>query len=187
MIFSSTNNAANPVFSLASGSYSGTQNLTITDATSTATICYSVDGSTPNAASTCYTPSAHANVPLSINIPVSETVRAIATAPSLLASSVVSGAYVITPVYTFDFTQGFTTAQQSGQMQFNGSTDLDDFRLQLTNGGQYEAGTAFYATPVNIQQFTTDFTFQLSNPVGDGITFTIQKSGPRRWAATAPG
>ena len=63
-------------------------------------------------------------------------------------------------------------------MQFNGSTDLDDFRLQLTNGGTNEAGSAFYATPVNIQQFTTNFTFQLSNPSADGITFTIQNNGP---------
>ena len=63
-------------------------------------------------------------------------------------------------------------------MQFNGSTDLDDFRLQLTNGGQYQSGTAFYAKPVDIRQFTTDFTFQLSNPAADGITFTIQKAGP---------
>ncbi len=63
-------------------------------------------------------------------------------------------------------------------MQFNGSTDLDDFRLQLTNGGLNEAGSAFYATPVNIQYFTTNFTFQLSNPAADGITFTIQNNGP---------
>jgi hypothetical protein len=178
VIFSSTSNAANPVFSLAAGAHSGTQQVTITDATATATICYTVDGSTPNAGSTCYTPSSHAKVPLTISVPVSETVQAIATAPGLLASSVVSVAYAITPVYTFDFSQGFTTAKQSGQMQFNGSTDLDDFRLQLTNGGENEAGSAFYARPVNIQQFTTDFTFQLSNPGGDGITFTIQNSGP---------
>ena len=70
-------------------------------------------------------------------------------------------------------------------MQFNGSTDLDDFRLQLTNGGLNQAGSAFYATPVNIQSFTTDFTFQLSNPVADGITFTIQNVGPRPSAPTA--
>ena len=31
---------------------------------------------------------------------------------------------------------------------------------------------------MNIQQFTTQFTFQLSNPAADGITFTIQNNGP---------
>jgi len=169
-VFSSTSNAANPVFSLAGGTYSGTQTLTITDGTAGAAIYCTVDGTTPTAASTLY------NGPLAV--PVSETVQAIATAPKLLPSTVVGAAYTIDPVYTINFNQGFAEAQSSGQVQFNGSTDLDDFRLQLTNGGPDEAGSAFYATAVNIQQFTTDFTFQLSNPAADGFTFTIQGAGP---------
>ena len=63
-------------------------------------------------------------------------------------------------------------------MTFNGSTGLDDTRLQLTNGGTNQAGSAFFNTPVNVQSFTTDFTFQLSNAGADGITFTIQGNGP---------
>ena len=47
----------------------------------------------------------------------------------------------------------------------------------MTNGGHDEAGSAFYATPVNIQSFTTDFIFQLTNPSADGFTFTIQNAG----------
>jgi hypothetical protein len=62
-------------------------------------------------------------------------------------------------------------------MTFNGSTDLDDTRLQLTDGLTWEAGSAWYNTPVNIQNFTNDFTFQLSNADADGITFTIQNTG----------
>ena len=57
--------------------------------------------------------------------------------------------------------------------------------LELTNGGSNEAGSAFYTTPVNIQSFTTDFTFQLTNPAADGFTFTIQNVGPGAWALTA--
>jgi hypothetical protein len=169
-VFSSTANAANPVILLAGGTYSGTQSVGITDATTSAQIYYTVDGSTPTAASNLYTQP--------IAVPVSETVQAIAIAPSLLPSSIVSAAYDIDPVYTINFSQGFAQAQSSGQMQFNGSTDLDDFRLQLTNGGFYQAGSAFYTTPVPISAFTTDFTFQLSNPLADGITFTIQGVGP---------
>jgi hypothetical protein len=166
--FSSTANAANPVFVLAAGEYSGTQSVAITDSSAGSAIYYTVDGSTPTSSSNLYTGP--------ITVSVSETIQAIATAPSLQPSAVVASTYQIDPVYTIDFRQGFSEAQ--GAIQFNGSTDLDDFRLQLTNGGTNEASSAFYATPVNIQQFTTDFTFQLSNPAGDGFTFTIQNNGP---------
>ena len=60
----------------------------------------------------------------------------------------------------------------------NGSASLSGTSLQLTNGGLDEAGSAFYASPVNIQSFNTDFKFQLTNPAADGFTFTIQNAGP---------
>ena len=50
--------------------------------------------------------------------------------------------------------------------------------LRLTDGGQGEAGSAWYATKVNIQAFTQDFSFQITNPHADGMTFTIQSAGP---------
>jgi hypothetical protein len=168
--FTSTSTTANPVFSMAAGTYSGPQALTITDASPGAVIYYTLNGSTPTTKSAVY-PAA------GLTIPVSETIEAIAVAPGLFASQMVSSSYTIQPVYAIDFSQGFTNAQ--GPMQFNGETDLDDFRLQLTDGGWDEASSAFFATPVNIQAFTTDFTFQLSNPVADGMTFTIQNTGPR--------
>ncbi len=173
----STATTANPVFSLPGGTYSGAQSVSITDSSSGAVIYYTVDGSTPTTASAVYSKP--------ISVPVTETVQAIAVAPGLLVSSMIGAAYTIQPVYTIDFSQGFTLAQ--GPMQFNGSTDLDDFRLQLTNGGLYEAGSAFYATPVNVQAFTTDFTFQLSNAAADGISFTIQNAGPSALGRTGGG
>ncbi len=163
-----TADTANPRFSLVAGSYAGSQALTLTDTSNNAIIYYTVDGTTPTTSSPVYSKP--------ITVPVSETVRAFAAAPGLLPSPVVDASYVIEPSYAINFSQGFSLAQ--GPVQFNGSTGLDDFRLQLTNGGQEEAGSAFYTTPVDIQAFTTDFTFQLSNPGGDGITFTIQNDGP---------
>jgi hypothetical protein len=167
--FVSSDTVATPVFSLAAGTYAGVQTLTLTDSTSGAIIYYTLNGSTPTTASSVY------SQPLTV--PVSETVEAIALAPGYFNSSMVASAYTIQPVYAINFSQGFTNAQ--GPMQFNGSTDLDDFRLQLTDGGPMEAGSAFFATPVNVQSFTTDFTFQLSNPLADGITFTVQGVGPQ--------
>ena len=63
--------------------------------------------------------------------------------------------------------------------------------LQLTDGGTFEAGSAFFSTPVNVRSFKTNFTFQLSalasspllgdysvplSTIADGMTFTIQNS-----------
>ena len=45
-------------------------------------------------------------------------------------------------------------------------------------GVRYEATSAFWTTPVNIQAFTTNFAFQLSSATADGFTFTIQGAGP---------
>ncbi len=160
---------ANPLFSLASGTYTGTQTLTITDGSPSPKIYYTLDGSTPTTASAVY------SNPLLVPVSASETIQAIAVSPGLTPSSVVGATYIIQPAFNINFATGFTLAQ--GPIQFNGSSDLDDYRLQLTNGGVNEAGSAFYTTPVNIQSFTTDFGFQLSNPAGNGMTFTIQNVG----------
>ena len=167
--FALMTSAANPVFSLAAGTYTGAQTLAITDGSPNPTIYYTLDGSTPTTASAIY------SNPLSVPVSASLTVQAIAVSAGLTPSSVVSATYTIQPAYAINFGTGFTLAD--GPIQFNGSTDLDDYRLQLTNGGLNEAGSAFFITPVNIQSFTTNFGFQLSNPAGNGMTFTIQNAG----------
>jgi hypothetical protein len=175
--YSALANAANPAFSLAAGTYAGTQTVALSDSSAGAAIYYTVVGSTPTPAYTLYTQP--------ITVPVSETVQAYATAPNLQPSSVVSAAYAIQLPYAFNFSQGFAQAQ--GPIQFNGSTGLDDFRLQLTNGGLNEAGSAFYATQLDTSSFTTDFVFQISNPVGNGMTFTFEKGLPTALGGTGSG
>ena len=86
----------------------------------------------------------------------------------------ISATYVIQPTFVINYTNGFAGVP----MQFNGSTDLDDFRLQLINGGVNQMAAPYFPTPINIQSFTTNFQFQLSNPGADGITFVIQNAGP---------
>ena len=175
--YTSTSTTANPVFSLAGGSYSGAQTLKITDTSANAKIYYTLDGSTPTSSSSVY------GGPLTIAY--SQTVQAIAVAPGLFTSPTISATYLIQPVYAISYPQGFSLAK--GPVNFNGSTTLDDFRLQLTDGGFSEAGSAFYSYPVNIQSFTTDFTFQLSNPAADGMTFTIQGVGSGAIGANGKG
>jgi hypothetical protein len=81
----------------------------------------------------------------------------------------------VPPNEPFDFRLGFSQDQTS--LQFNGNASISGGSLQLTDGQPFEASSAFYATPVNVQSFTTDFTFQLTNPAADGFTFTIQNTG----------
>jgi hypothetical protein len=157
---------APPEASPAAGTYTSTQSVQLSDTSATPTIYYTTDGTKPTHSSKQYT------VPISIT--ATTTITAIASSPGLNDSPAVTLAYTINPnATTINFGLGF--ANSTG-MQFNGSTDLDDSRLQLTNGGQTEAGSAFFTTPVNITNFTTDFTFQLSDAMADGITFTIQNS-----------
>ena len=62
-------------------------------------------------------------------------------------------------------------------LALNGFAKLNGTRLRLTDGGATEAGSGFYTTPLNVQSFTTDFSFQLTNPNADGMAFVIQNAG----------
>jgi len=159
-----------PTFSPVPGNYASAQNITLSSSQAEAAIHYTIDGSTPTAASALYT------APIPVAGPVS--MQAIAMAPNATASGVAIGQYTIGTAPTINFPNGFASV---AGLQLNGSAiHADDSRLQLTNGGTYQAGSFFWATPVNIRHFTTDYTFQLSGtaPIADGITFTIQNTGP---------
>jgi Legume lectin domain/Chitobiase/beta-hexosaminidase C-terminal domain/Fn3 associated len=156
-----------PLISPVTGTYTGSQTVTITDATSNSSIFYTIDGSQPTTSSTPFT--------AAFTVTSTTTVKAIATAsnftPSATAISVITIQSAGAP--TINFASGFT----STGLQFNGRTTLNGNRLQLTDGGQAEASSAWFTTPVNVQTFTNDFTFQFINASSDGMTFTIQNAG----------
>jgi hypothetical protein len=157
-----------PTFSVIPGTYTSPQTVTITSASPNATIYYAINGP----ASTSSTPFVGS---ATVTVNQSETINAIATSPGLTVSPQASATYVIGSATGISFPNGFSTS--AGFMTFNGVTKLDDTRLQLTDGGLYEAGSAWYNAPVNIQSFTNTFSFQLSNALADGMTFTIQNAG----------
>ena len=80
---------ATPLYSLANGTYTSAQTVTISDATAGAAIYYTTNGSTPTAQSTLYTG------PISLSAPGSSTFEAIALAPGDSLSAVANAAYTI--------------------------------------------------------------------------------------------
>ena len=162
--------APTPSLAPAPGTYATTQTVSISDGLSGAAIHYTTDGSTPSTNSPRYTGS--------FAVSASTTVQAIAVASGYDPSGVVSGTYTIGAAPTIDFSHGFASVKG---LTLNGSAvNSDDSRLQLTTGGELQAGSAFWNTAVNIQSFSSNFTFQLSGsaPLADGITFTIQSDSP---------
>jgi hypothetical protein len=157
-------------FSPVAGTYTAAQTVTLSDTDANATIYYTTNGSTPSASSTKYTG------PIAVG--ASMTINAIAIDPALANSDVAVAGYVIqVGGPTINFPNGFSSV---AGLTLNGSAvNTDDSRLQLTNGGLYQAGSFFWNQPVGIQSFTTQFEFQLSDALADGFTFTIQNIGPK--------
>ena len=100
--------AATPIISPAGGTYASTQSVTITDATSGATIYYTIDGSTPTTASAGYVGP--------ITVSTTQTISAIAAATGFTNSAVASASYTIqtptaaTPIFS-PAVGTYTTAQ----------------------------------------------------------------------------
>jgi hypothetical protein len=162
---------ATPVFSTMPGTYKTAQSVSITDATAGSTIYYTINGSTPTTSSTVYSKA--------ITVASTETIKALAVAAGDQPSAVASGVFTITVTPDLiNYPDGFT----STGLDLNGSAKFvtSSKALELTSSTAKEtAGSAWFSTRVNVASFTTDFTFRLQNPVGDGITFTVQREGAK--------
>lgn len=163
---SSLPEVAVPTFSTSAGSYTGPISVTLSDSTPGATIYCTTNGTTPTVSS----PKCG-----SVSITATTTVKAMAAATGFNPSAVASGTFVINSGATGpNFGSGFT----SSGLSINGAAKLNGTRLRLTDGGKDEAGSAFLNSPVGVQTFTTDFSFQLSSASAEGFTFTVQGIGP---------
>jgi hypothetical protein len=150
---------ASPTFSPIGGTYATAQPVMLSDTTSGASIYYTLDSSPATTSSTLYSGQ--------FTVSATTTVNAIAALNGVMSP-------MSTATYTISAggSGGFTT----GEMRLNGSAALNGAKLQLTNGSS-QAGSAFVLTPVNVQSFTNDFTFQLPAPTSDGIMFVLQNQG----------
>jgi hypothetical protein len=166
--------AAAPLFSLAAGSYTGTQSVSITDTTAGASIYYTTNGSAPTTSSALYVGP--------ISVTSSETLSAIAISATSTVSPTTAAAYTILAppavVPTINFANGFA----ANSVTLNANAALSGTAVQLTNGGVNEAGTAWYPKPVSVAEFTTAFDFQLPSSNGNGFTFTLQNDSRKNYA-----
>jgi len=78
---------ATPIFSLAEGTYSGPQSITITNASPNATIYYTTDGSTPSTSSEIYSGP--------ITVTITTMIKAMAASPGWTESAVASRTFTI--------------------------------------------------------------------------------------------
>lgn len=81
-----------------------------------------------------------------------------------------------------DTTFEFADFSDVGDLTLNGAAERDGNRLALTPDWFVQAGSAYFATPIEIDgdtSFQTQFQFQLEGGSGgaDGFTFVLQNSG----------
>ena len=167
---------ATPTFSVAAGTYTSAQTLSISDATPGTSIYYTTNGTTPTTSSTKYTGA--------ITVSTTETLEAVATVGDPTMSAVARATYVIESPNINYPSGGF----KASSFDLNGGAAITSGGLlQLTDGGGDEGRSAWFATKVPVQTFTTDFTFQLTDAQGDGFAFVIQNAGPTALGADGGG
>jgi hypothetical protein len=76
------------------------------------------------------------------------------------------------------FPSGFNTSNTAGELMLNGSAELASNTLEITNGANGEASSAFTENAVSVQGFTTTFTLVDTSANADGLTYTMQNQGP---------
>ena len=138
-----------PTFSPAAGTYTSAQSVTISDATSNATIYYTTNGTTPTTSSTKYTGP--------ITVSSTETLKAIAVATGNTNSAVASAAYTINPLPsvstpTFSPAAGTYTSAQSVTISdaTSGATIY-----YTTNGTTPTTSSTQYTGPITVSSTET--------------------------------
>jgi hypothetical protein len=161
---------ATPSFTPPAGSYTTAQSVALSSTTAGAVIYYTTNGTTPTTASSVYKTAIEVG-------DGTTTIQAVAVASGMTQSPVATAKYVVgsTVAAAIDFAGGFPA--KTGLSLVDAATVTNDV-LQITlTGSSTDKGAAWFSKRVTVSAFTTDFEFQLLNPVADGFTFAIQNDG----------
>jgi Legume lectin domain/Chitobiase/beta-hexosaminidase C-terminal domain len=171
-----------PTFSVTPGSYTSPQNVTMSGPAG-ASIYYTTNGLQPTSSSTLYTGP--------ITVSSNEVIQAVAIQSGSTDSLVASANYQISTPNIINFPSGF--AANDGVI-LNGRAIHSGSSIQMTdtNSAGNESAAAWYAVPVNVQTFSTNFTLQFTNATANGMTFCIQNQNPTatdansKWVSGGP-
>jgi N-acetylneuraminic acid mutarotase len=144
---SSSPAAATPTFSVAGGTYSTAQTVTLSDSTSGATIYYTTNGTTPTTSSSLYSSA--------INVSSTETLEAIAVASGYTNSTVATAAYTITTqaaTPTFSVAGGSYSSAQTVTLSDSTSGATIYY---TTNGTTPTTSSAVYSSAINVSSTET--------------------------------
>ncbi len=153
--------AATPTFSLPGGTFTTTQTVTISDATAGATIYYTTNGTVPTTSSPVYTGA--------IEISSSETIEAIALAPSYSISAVASATYNLEAIPTFvSLSSSSNPSNVSQYVTFYATVTAPAVVLNPTGSVQFSVNGVAAGSPVPISgnaKYTTAALFAGSNSI----------------------
>jgi hypothetical protein len=160
--------AAAPTFSLATGTYTSIQTVTISDATAGATIYYTTNGSTPTTSSTVYSSS--------IRVSSTETLKAVAIASGYSLSDVASATYTLNlPVdYTIAASPDSTTI-------YTGEAAKYTIAITPLNGFDLSVSLTCSQLPANV---TCAFSPNIVPAGSNGAVLIVQTSAPTKSTAS---
>src|SRR6266699_195254 len=138
---------ATPTFSPGGGTYPGSVTVSISDASSGATIYYTTDGSTPTTSSAVYTGA--------LTFTQTTTLKAMAAASGMTNSGVASATYTVQqPVATPTFSPGGGTYTGSVTVSINDASSGATI-YYTTNGSTPTTSSAVYSGALTFTQTTT--------------------------------
>ena len=138
---------ASPTFSPAAGTYTSTQTVTISTATSGASIRYTTDGSAPSeTAGTVY------SAPITVSS--TETVKAIAYESGMTDSAVASATYTIS-VATPTFSPGAGTYTSAQTVTISTATSGASIRYTTDGSTPSETAGTVYSAPITVSSTET--------------------------------